>query len=182
MKTRNGFVSNSSSSSFVVAHKRLESDSVNKKYKSIKLLTNNQVKLLKKIGFKYSMCNNPYFVDAAHNITSLDEKAFNKFCNIYLTYSVICNQDDVIYALLKNKIPFVALCHYDEEFLVWDGKTDCFYQTNNIIEDICDKNGNLKFDVGENNQYIPAELTPKIDKINIKEWLTKEEKHIESLV
>jgi hypothetical protein len=181
MKTRNGFVSNSSSSSFIVKYRDMENTcgKIHHFY-----LTDTELKLLKKYGFKYTTVNNPYFVGILSTAlkTSTKIKDFRFYDDINLSYDVTCNQDDVIYFLLKNKIPFVALCHYEQELVVWDGKSKFFYEMPNIIEMISRENGELTFDVGEKGQYFPAQLCPKIKKYEIDEWLKKEETWISTLV
>lgn len=176
MKIRNGFVSNSSSSSFVVYY-REHADS---KSTSTFLLSKDKLKKLKKAGFKYSNVKNPYYVKTPIEQTGLTLKSFTKWDAIYLTYDVMCNQDDVIYFLIKNKIPFVSLCHYDEEIVVWDGKSDHFYEMPNPLETVCCDNGKVKYDVGENSQHFPVQLCPTIRKTKIDEWLKKEEQYIET--
>ena len=90
MKTREGFVSNSSSSSFVVAHKPFTFTDKNPK----RLLKDSEIKKLKKHGFDFDGQN--------------------------YVYSVSCNQDDVIELLLKEKISFKAECHYGHYHVFYD--------------------------------------------------------------
>jgi hypothetical protein len=90
MKIRIGFISNSSSSSFIVYKKRISPKD------TVKLLTRKQSNLLDKFGFKGD--------------------------DFSVSYEVICNQDEVIIFLLKNRIPFTAECHYDHETLLYQGK------------------------------------------------------------
>ena len=64
MKIRQGFVSNSSSSSFVVKYKTYcWSGDVNKEYEPKLLLSNQQFERLQKFGFKLSRTKNPSFVE-----------------------------------------------------------------------------------------------------------------------
>ncbi len=178
MKNRHGFVSNSSSSSFVVRYRQTswvgpEED------KQTYFLSKEQLKKLKKYGFEYNRANNPYCI---YNNVEKSLKAFKRWDNVNLSYSVICNQDGVIYFLLKEKIPFVALCHYDQEIVTWDGKNENFYQTDNIIESVCKNHRKKDFDTGEDNQYYPVELCPHVKKYNVEEWLENEKRLVESLV
>ena len=62
-----------------------------------------------------------------------------------MSFSVTCNQDDVIYFLLKNSIPFVSLCHYDQELVVWDGQSEWYYSAPNVIESFSSKIGTETF-------------------------------------
>lgn len=172
MKIRNGFVSNSSSSSFVV-HYKDSNFSAPKEPKTF-LFSKEVLKKLKKFGFKFSSISNPYYVGTSLEQKDLTLKSFKKWEDIYLTYDVVCNQDDVIYFLLENKLPFVALCHYEQELVVWDGKSDFFYQMPNPLEKVSRGNGTVQFDVGESSQFMPAQLCPRITTHKIDSWLEKE--------
>jgi hypothetical protein len=128
MKLRNGFVSNSSSSSFIVIRYDL--------FNSVTLITYEQEKKLMDFGFVKTQVCCPvqfYFEDSRFfendepcivagvkirntEIKSATTNAYN------LGYEVICNQDEVIFFLLKNKIPFKASLHYDEYTMVYKGK------------------------------------------------------------
>lgn len=180
MKIRNGFVSNSSSSSFVVRYKD-SNFSAPKEPKNF-LLSKELLKKLKKFGFKYSNISNPYFVGTSLAQKHLTLKSFEKWEDIYLIYDVTCNQNDVIYFLLSNKIPFVALCHYEEEIVVWDGKSDHFYKMLNPLEKVVRENGTVQHDVGEKSQYIPSQLCPKIQKYKIDKWLADERRSVSDMV
>jgi hypothetical protein len=176
MKIRNGFVSNSSSSSFVVKY-RDSNWSTPKDGGHKFLLTKKQLNALKKYGFKYSNINNPYFVGTAVENKKPNLKAFKKWEDINLTYDLTCNQDYVIYFLLTNKIPFVALCHYEQELVVWDGKSEWFYEFPNLVEEFSRKIGTDTVDTGGFNYlFEPLSYCPKHKTIKINEWLENETK------
>lgn len=124
MKTRNGFVSNSSSSSFVVKYYKKEEG---KKRESF--LAPQQVKKLKKYGFKITcVCR------AEHYDGEIIDKEWLKYrerSGVYLGFDVVCNQDDVVYFLLKNNIAFTASCHYGDHNLFYDGGKH-FYRIENV--------------------------------------------------
>lgn len=173
MKIRNGFVSNSSSSSFIVHYRKTEWTG-GRTSKPKPLFSKETLKKLKKFGFKYSNVSNPYYVSTPVETKGLKLQNFSRYENVHLTYDVTCNQDEVILFLLENKVPFVALCHYDQELIVWDGKGEYFYEMPNPLESVCRDNGQMTFDVGENAQYFPSQLSPKIRKYKIDEWVEKE--------
>jgi len=99
MKTRLGFVSNSSSSSFVI-EKTSYTDNPAKE-----IVSKEQIEMLIKEGFKE--------------------------CEFFLKLEITCNQDDVIYLLVKNKIPFRASLHYGHESVIYLPESDdLFYGVN----------------------------------------------------
>lgn len=100
MKIRNGFVSNSSSSSFIVHYRNRMKDI------GETLLSKEEIKTLKKSGFKACTLTHPSHLDHTdyndQSIWCKDEK-----CLSYAKWSD-CNQDEETYFLIKNKIPFIA--------------------------------------------------------------------------
>ena len=117
MKTRNGFVSNSSSSSFIVA--RLDS----KTGKS--LLTPVQTRLLKKNGFVMEMAYYPDQITGNPPKDSFEKKMSN------WVKDIVCNQEDETSLLIKARISFMADIHYDHYSLIYDGATDALLVAQN---------------------------------------------------
>ncbi len=107
MKIRTGFVSNSSVSSFIV---RIMNHSILCQVPDNVVATAEDIKKLKKFGFKDSNLTNPFNTDDTAMITGEDDK------HLSMKYSVACNQDEVIYFLVSNNIPFKASVHYDQEY------------------------------------------------------------------
>lgn len=118
MKTRNGFVSNSSSSSFVV---RRYDDLFSPKHRKV-CLSPDQSRKLKRNGYKLALAYYPHQVEDYDGKDGLLPPKDRRFAN-YVKH-VICNQDDEIHFLLKNRLSFVANCHYEHESLIYDGKSD----------------------------------------------------------
>ena len=132
VKTRNGFVSNSSSSSFVV---QIREDDITfavrtaphniKKGESkhrFNLLTKGQISKLQDEGFFFVEYITPSDMEAG-----VPHKEVPKAKAAYMALSLICNQDDMIELLVKNEIPFMASCHYGHETVSYPKGSDTVY-------------------------------------------------------
>jgi len=131
MKARNGFISNSSSSSFVVP--RFE-DTMGKRKKL--LLKNDEIKL-KKFGFSLGL---NFYPDQVR-LSSDDEKLNPELDREILKSAnwcqyVSCNQDETIEFLLKNRISFTADIYYGHYSMIYDGKTDVLIIAQNFGKQI----------------------------------------------
>lgn len=124
MKIRTGFVSNSSTSSFIVFTVR-EPYNYDPKAKKVPVISKEQIRILKKAGFKATTCTWPELYDSS------DKRWFEGANNDVLGCDVICNQDDIVYLLVINKIPFAASIHYNNHTYVWDGKSKHIQVLNN---------------------------------------------------
>jgi len=119
MKIRQGFISNSSSSSFVVKYRwdwlDLHANKVAAAGEQLSLqpdpLTPQQVEALLKYKFWFSKERHPSHLEVFHNedypLEVKEEEAE------YLVYQQACNEDDTIAFLLGHKIGFKAACHYN---------------------------------------------------------------------
>lgn len=112
MKIRNGFVSNSSASSFIV---RNIEKFLGQKAKTC--LTKKQINKLIAFGFKETHLSHPSHLDnTKYDDQSIwqpmmDEKTKEVVVSNY-GYWVSCNEWDVIQFLVKNNIGFIATGHY----------------------------------------------------------------------
>lgn len=136
MKIREGFVSNSSSSSFVVRFR----NAISEEHESL-MANEEDIKKLVNYGFVLSGTANPF---------DINKKGFvdtNKKYAIALKYEVTCNEDFVTAFLIRNNIPFQASIHYENEFYQFRrgdnkilsamnfGQISAMYGTEHIEED-----------------------------------------------
>ena len=135
MKIRNGFVSNSSSSSFVV--RRSEWKAEGKKTVLSCRLTKEQDKMLRKFGFRRTMSHSasqlPGFYDEKKWV---EEREYVKKNGRKLGwnwgYEITCNQSEVMVFLIENKIPFNGDCHYGHESFVYVPEENKLYRGTNF--------------------------------------------------
>ena len=119
MKIRNGFVSNSSSSSFIIQIKECRvlddtDDTMVADEKSISILT--------EYGF-IDTCRRSPFSEMPHDC--FDEQK-------YMYYKVSCNEEAVMAFLFKNNIPFKASCHYGHYFVQFKKDSDSYLSARNF--------------------------------------------------
>lgn len=112
-----GFVSNSSVSSFIV---RTKTDGVFKISEDW-IANEEDIKKLKKYGFKKSYLKSPFKLSSDGEVGEVGPS------NISMKYRVNCNQDAVIYFLVKNNIPFKSSCHYDHEYVSYQKDSDYIF-------------------------------------------------------
>jgi hypothetical protein len=131
MKIRNGFVSNSSSSSFVVSVKEDGLDYWVAPGKAKPLLTPRQIKALKRMGFQY--CEHTYAsrVEQTDVLEVYPEARDSKTATM-MYLSVVCNQSDIVEKLVLHEIPFIASCQYGHETVVWRKDDEYVYVLPNL--------------------------------------------------
>jgi len=187
MKIRNGFVSNSSSSSFIV---KVYDGWDNKK----RLITPKEEKMLVAFGFKKVTCFFAdqvvceFYHDLKPEITKSREEAL-ELLNIKLDkpakkekeyynygYEITCNQDDIICFLLKNNIAFEATIHYNSSNIFYAKNAKYFVEIQNYGEQAkmlveIDKNYKNFF-----KHYKQNTIYDIIRKHSVKEWLKRNER------
>lgn len=124
MKIRDGFVSNSSTSSFVVKTKPTEYDKVSHKEKDIFILSEEKIKLLKKYGFAPIRRDDPFNMDFRSPSNSTNDTL--------LGYLVTCNYEFIAEFLVANDIPFKASIHYDHHLYSYDPRDEFIYILHNF--------------------------------------------------
>lgn len=120
MKNRFGYVSNSSSSSFIVLLVDTDGNATN--------VTKEQEQMLFGYGFRY--VKNEYWknalTDGAELVDNKDEiKEKNQ---VAMYYYISCNEDEVEDFLFENHIPFFESEHYNMKLNHYDGVHD-YYDT-----------------------------------------------------
>ena len=123
MKIRNGFVSNSSSSSFIV---QIEDNWFIKEGRPFNV-DKEKISLLEEYGFTKTSRNTPL---------SFKERTEDEEEQHYMHYSVSCNEDDVMAFLMKNNIPFKASCHYDHYYIMMKKDADLYIYASNFGNEI----------------------------------------------
>ena len=131
MKTRNSLVSNSSVSSFIIHYK--DALLIHNK-KKMYLLTKEEIKLLKKNDFRLSTITHPSNFDTMYYIKN--SKEASKEVSLTYAKTVSCNQDDEIYFLVKNKIPFIASVHYGHETWLYPRNSKVIYKFRNMGNEV----------------------------------------------
>jgi len=147
MTVRNGYVSNSSTGSFIVI---IKDDST-----SFLKITEEQKKLLFGYGFRYVYDNWRSVLMNSSPVTDYSDSLPDKDSPICMYYEVSCDEADVEEFLFENKIPFVASEQYDTEFVHYDG-----------IHDWCDRymNAGTHFAI----YGLHSEIEDKLDKMRFR--------------
>ncbi len=148
MKIRHGFVSNSSSSSFLIKSKEIDRTA---------LLTDSEIELLRANKFKPSN-----IISVSYLFYNNNNKSFAKDIENNISYQmqISCNQDIVIAFLLKNNISFSGLCVNGTEWL--------FYKKNSTVMTKIKDFGKYMEIYG----HLPYATTPHISYIDVKAFLT----------
>ncbi len=159
MKVRKGFVSNSSSSSFIIMIKE-EAPTIKDKKDMFFLANDEDIKKLRNFGFQESNATSPFR-------TNEDDTHGEHYEGpLSMHYYVTCNQDEVIYFLVKNNIPFKAACHYRCYFTSYRKNSNYILTARNFGYELC-MYGEDKFALQHMKEMLPFE---KLDK---EKWLKK---------
>ncbi len=135
MKIRLGFISNSSTASFIVKTRPTEWDvtleNMGEEDIAIMTLSQDKIDLLKKCGFVPTKEENPFRKDLNENLGDYDVKA-DTDDDALLGFWMTCNHLDVIEFLIANDIPFKASVHYGENLYSYDPEDGYVYILSNF--------------------------------------------------
>ena len=175
MKTRNGFISNSSSSSFIVQAEPspFYGSDYGKKWPK---LSKAKVKKLLDNGFWYSKVIDPFKIEFNDNsfepgcgdgpsvpwwaLNSPPKGDDKKYNGVLLGKYVSCNQHEVIDFLVKNKISFIASEHYGHNSLFYKAGEDFYTMIENTGTLFCQSIWPTEENIKDN--FKPKEIVRKI--------------------
>jgi len=127
MKIRTGFVSNSSTASFIVQTRPSDWDKLTKYSEELPSIgiSEDKIELLKKHGFWPTKETNPF----AREMGVIRGKTED---DTFLTFKISCNHDYVLQFLVANEIPFKAAVSYAQYLYTYDPKEECIYRLQNF--------------------------------------------------
>lgn len=167
MKIRTGFVSNSSTASFVVKTRPtyfdkvfsrcVDGDGGEKREHELFVLSSEKIELLKKMGFVPTKHESPFRVEL--NYPEYDKKGLKTetIDDTLLKFSIVCNHRDVLEFLVANDIPFRAAAHYGDLLYSYEAGSDYVYIIRNFGMEYARKPNQLEEDMKERERIIEEE-------------------------
>lgn len=156
MKIRAGFVSNSSTASFIVKTRPTEWDLTMKRLSSEELdimtLPQEKVDLLKSRGFVPTTEDNPFRAEL--NTSSGDYTVDPDIDDdTILSFWISCNHMEIMEFLVANDIPFKASAHYGHYLYSYEPKDEHVYVLQNFGMEFMDRPKDLEADLEEKKNY-----------------------------
>jgi hypothetical protein len=134
MKLRAGFVSNSSTASFIVQTRPTEWDLtiMDLRDEDIAAMTLSQEKIdiLKERGFSPTKTNNPFLGKEFNAVMFGDPPPPDE--GAFLGFWMTCNHYEAMQFLVAHDIPFKASCHYDQYLYSYAPKDEYVYKLQNF--------------------------------------------------
>ena len=155
MKIRVGFVSNSSTASFIVQTKPSEWDRLCDQEASTITLPKEKVDLLKKHGFWPTKESDPF----AREMGAIRGKTED---DTFLTFRITCNHDYVLQFLVANDIPFKASVHYGDTLYSYDVEDENIYILRNFGMEYLNHPKKLEDKVGNPEDWMSLDPLRKI--------------------
>jgi hypothetical protein len=124
MKLRTGFVSNSSTASFIV---RIKQDSWHKVKDELFLANEEDIIKLEEYGFERTNATNPF--DSNGTTIKTGDPGTDHY--ISMKYFVTSNYEEQVAFLVKNNIPFKASCHYGHKYMSYKKDSDYIFKATN---------------------------------------------------
>lgn len=123
MKIRTSFVSNSSTTNFII---RIKQDDWFKEKNRLFLANDEDIVKLEEYGFERINLINPFKNEEDRMI-----KSGNPDNYLSMKYFVTCNEEEVIEFLVKNNIPFKASVHYGHYYMSYKKDSDYIFRATN---------------------------------------------------
>ena len=164
MKIRQGFVSNSSTASFII---QIKEDNLFPE--EIKYFLASKEDISNLIGAGFSFAENISLSPISFNPKNSSNKRTEK--STCLTHFVSCNEDEIISFLVKNNIPFKASCHYDHYYVSYKRDSNYILFARNFGIEI-DTYGEDKIELTNKLMgNIGIKKVKPFEKVDKKEWL-----------
>lgn len=163
MKIRMGFVSNSSVSSFIILVRPYFANSP----QDIDFIASEEnITKAKEYGFTETRIVNPFRYSEFRSVNNAEP--IEREGTLGLVFTVLSNQIDVLYFLVKNNIPFRASVHYKNHYYCYGKDWDYVLRAENFGYTMCMYGEKRTEQLGE------WDLEP-VRKMPKDEWLKEQE-------